>query len=562
MATIQTRKNSIIAFALIASISAINQPLHAKWTGNGPQLTELTLAALRGMYSNVEYRLQKDDSKSAHLKRLVISALRVTHDCLALGNHYREYQSDYLLGLLALDGAQMLAHGARIFKSSAQSNAMTTNANTIDDEFFLGEPEQEEVLEEIATPADNEPVTPDRLEFVRKYALPALESLGAVLVACTGHDDASSEKALFIGQALLTLSRICQMHLNQDEGDLKNALGGLAVVNAVYSIYQLLFPDSDLNIWINDKRRLEEAAEERRREQDRRREQERLEQEQRWRAQQQHWEDENRERVRQQQAQRQQQEAERERQRQERIRQQREQRQQQEAERERQRQERLRRQGRGFPWEQPDHGEDFMDRIRREQREEQERQERIRQNAGGFAWAQPVQPQEDFFERIQREQRERRERIAEEERQRQAQLRQRQEQQRIQEEQLRQQRAERERQRQEQLRRAQQAAEQQRIQEQQAQNAQRRENIRLNAEFVDIFPAVRQDLERGRPLDEIVQEQPFAILGLDEDADLNAVNRRYNRLALANHPDRNPNGHRAMQILNNARDAARARFER
>lgn len=224
------RKKTTIALALVAGMSVTNQPLHAEWTAT--QYAEAATGVLRGIGSKFEHDVKNNTSKRAHLTRLLVSALRVTHGALAITNHSGDYQSYYLHSLIALDGAQGLAYGAR----------------------WLNEQEEEILLEESI-----EPVSVERLEFVRKYALPALESFAAVLVACTGNGDVASQKALFTGQALLALARTCQTSLDQEQGWVKNTIGTLVLVNAVYATYQLLHEESGLNAWIADKQKVEDA---------------------------------------------------------------------------------------------------------------------------------------------------------------------------------------------------------------------------------------------------------------------------------------------------------------
>src|SRR5207249_8712225 len=78
------RKNSVIPLAFLVGIFGNSLPLHAAWQGNLPQIAEVATALIRGACSKLECDLKQDDSKSAHLKRLLISILRITHGVVAI----------------------------------------------------------------------------------------------------------------------------------------------------------------------------------------------------------------------------------------------------------------------------------------------------------------------------------------------------------------------------------------------------------------------------------------------------------------------------------------------
>lgn len=417
------RKNSVIALALLAGISLSHQPLHAEWTAIN--YAEVATAALRGVLSSFEYKLKKDDSTSAHFKRLLISALRVTHGVLSITNHSGDYPSYYLHGLTAFDGAQGLVRGAHLVQALIHDDGELKNSS-------------EENL-----PTDNsvqpEPTTPEHegemlkaQHLLGRYLNPALESLMAIALAFIGGGDSRNQIGLrvtqqpyLLAQSLLFHCRTLQIAVttindpvNDDVANpenkirLKRMIAGLLLANLVHTSYQLLSDGSDFNAWIRNKVDAEE-------------------------------------------------------------------------EKERLRGERIR-----MEWEEAARRwREEEERLTPEERAERRRQENAHRFfffGNGFFPG----PPEGEEERAQR----------------------------------------------------------------------RRDNV--NAEFLEIFPMIREMLEQGYAIDGLARNWPFEVLGLDENANLADVNQRYNRLALAHHPDRNPNGHRVMQILNGARDAARERFER
>ncbi|MFA6263816.1 MAG: RING-HC finger protein [Candidatus Babeliales bacterium] len=136
-------KKLITVFCLSISLSTTTPPQLAARTKDN---IELVTALLRGYAAYSEYELRNDTSRSAHVKRVLIHAVRLINDVCACS-----------AGIISLYDVIKIAKYVRIsmstIKQTDQKRAGTTNETTI---------------------SNNE------RETLRRFALPAIEMLGAL----------------------------------------------------------------------------------------------------------------------------------------------------------------------------------------------------------------------------------------------------------------------------------------------------------------------------------------------------------------------------------------------
>ena len=249
------KKSNIFTLMLVAGISLGNKPLHAEW--NAYNYAEVATALMRGVGSSVEHNLtvKKDESKSAHFKKMLISGLRVTHGLLAIANHKNDYPSCYLEGFVAVDAVQGLYHTTKLCKS------LITGHDKKDSKV-------PDAAEELAIYSEDKSIL--LTSPFEAYIMPTLEALAALYLA-TSDDSLENTKLRFAIETILSVLRINQIASNMHDAPARKSLALASLALAAYSMYELRDGDSKLKTWIDGREELElEEAQQRRREEIRR----------------------------------------------------------------------------------------------------------------------------------------------------------------------------------------------------------------------------------------------------------------------------------------------------
>lgn len=521
-------QKKIYVFALIISILTSSQHLFAMSQAEQLKAAEIVTALLRGTLSKIEYDLNNDNDKSStvHLKKASISTVRVIHDALAIFN---SPGNDYGVGHQAIwlwiDSFQCLTHGLKFIRSVVQ-NARNKEPETAD--------------KESSTVKKTTVSNPDLIR-IRYQLLPETERWAGLLLAITPNDTVQESKRRFAAQALLSLSRACQILWDQEEGPLRRGVGVIVLLHLVHSLYQLLDQDSGLNRYLRRNEHLaawpvpveeypvypvpeeavpvnsddesndldDEEQEEKPQEspfdqwmRERREEQQRQERERRdpfaeWRRER----EERQERERLENERREQREREQRRE----YKQSFEYQVYKQAKRQRQARERQAQEN---------------DKRFEQQRQERLRQERRRQEQEAYEQRRQQEPQRQaqrqWREAVEQAERQHQERAHQNELLREALRR---------EQELQRQRAETER------------------------NA--RDNQRVeNAEYIKHFPHARHRFQAGDSPEEIARNAPWEILGVAQDAEFNEGRRRYYQLAREHHPDKHGGDNKFMTVVN------------
>jgi hypothetical protein len=232
------RKNIVIVFLFAALLTVSSNPLCATW--NVSQCAEVATAALRGVGSSIEYRLKNDDTTRAHVKRMLISLLRITHDVLLIKNHPADYHSRYF-------GSNWLVN------AYCDGCLMVDSIDAISNLFAL----LDSILEEDSGPFQLPGQFMDTLakrdkptlEYIKKYVLPACESFAALYLAISNDRSAENQKKRFIARTMLSLSRSFHDLLSQ-KGSSRVTTTLFIVMQMMYAGYQLSDEDSDFSTWL------------------------------------------------------------------------------------------------------------------------------------------------------------------------------------------------------------------------------------------------------------------------------------------------------------------------
>lgn len=224
-----------------------DQQLHAEW--DAYNYTEIATALLRGVGSNVEYRIKNQNTPSAHFKRTLISGLRIAHDILLIKNHPTDYHCRYFgdnwLINAYCDGSLMVDSLDGIVNLFALAESIINQDDTFGSaqEFFS------------QLPIKNR--TKPSIEFIQKYMLPMCESSAALYLAVSDDRIVQNQKKRFIARTMLSLSRSLHNLLEQQTREAKFTTSLFIVVQIVYAGYQILNDDSDFNTWLAMKKNAE-----------------------------------------------------------------------------------------------------------------------------------------------------------------------------------------------------------------------------------------------------------------------------------------------------------------
>lgn len=225
-------KNSILTLALLAGILLSNQPLHAQWTAHN--YAEIATAGLRGVCSRVEHDLQKNNTTSAHVKRTLISALRVAHSLLIIKNHPNDYYNNYF--------------NNQYFASAYLDGCLPSDAiEGIGNLFAL----IERIIDGGGKDLSGQSFESGPLKFMQRIMLPAIESSAALFLAISNDSNPNNQPKRFIARKILTLSSLCHDFLGQEKGSSKYTMGVMILVHLVHAGYQLKHDDSSFNTWLN-----------------------------------------------------------------------------------------------------------------------------------------------------------------------------------------------------------------------------------------------------------------------------------------------------------------------
>lgn len=230
---------------------------------------EQATAVLRGMGSAVEYAVKDDASQSAHVKRVLVSLMRVVHGGLVLHNHDLDF-NDYHMAWLAVDSVQLLARLGTFLASRIGE----IGPDEFEEFFSEDEPEYELEPEEVEIITENsndqfddqiedeeEDDEESRLAKITKLIIeinklrvvifPATEALAGLAIATYTDNSTSSKQIRFAAQTIISLLRLSQYTLDSTEDSLarKALIAGL-VIHVGHVLYQILYNKSELNRWL------------------------------------------------------------------------------------------------------------------------------------------------------------------------------------------------------------------------------------------------------------------------------------------------------------------------
>lgn len=207
---------------LLIALTCSGTSLHAL-----PEITaqqvELAAALMRGPCSALEVQLRGDRSKSAHFTKMLIYAVRCTHDYLVIQNHPHDFKNYYPHSRMLNNGIHGISELAGFFDKLLRNDAGRT---------YLA------INREISTGK----------ALVVKGMLPALES--AIALYLTLYDGQSQEmqKKRFAAQAALSIIPEMQSFLNANpDTDERTMALTMIIIDVLYAIYEVKKEDSEFN---------------------------------------------------------------------------------------------------------------------------------------------------------------------------------------------------------------------------------------------------------------------------------------------------------------------------
>jgi len=243
--------------------------------GTWQQNAEVVTSFLRGTCSKIEFELSLDDSKGAHAKRALISALRTAHNGLMFYNHQQKLPiyNDYGAIWMAFDGAQMLYRFGQMLSSSdpeqepaqeavgpeqqAAPVDVPAVAQVLPLKFNVFDPALMQEVQGVAYEAPTQQQAEEQYEFLRGTLFPEIERCAALFLAVTNiyHFNAANADAekysRFVALSLLSFTRLCQVYFQTSaESNWNKLLKAALVVHVIHSLYQVLKEDSSFRIWL------------------------------------------------------------------------------------------------------------------------------------------------------------------------------------------------------------------------------------------------------------------------------------------------------------------------